>query len=346
MNGEGGGGTNERVVVPHTVFQYNPVLRRNGATVSAPRIVRDTPSSRTELFAKSSAATSARASRRPSSARRLREGLGAAIQRKSPVTPPSVARRRASVAPSSSVQSRSSVSRSKGSENTAPQTFHSPVGDVTKDFMHTSFDGHYYWGDQFGVAGLSLANGGGTMWFLLPDEGVSPEDLLADPEAMDFLLSGGGWDQEKYLIVNLALPKFDISSQIDLGEGLQALGVTDVFDETESNFEPMLSQQPDDPIILSQVQHDVRVTVDEEGVRNAGAVVYYANVDMKDGKLVTGTSRSLGIVGIADTLEDAESNCEQALKSVKCDAMAVRHDIGTRALVQRRVDHMRELRSA
>ncbi len=88
------------------------------------------------------------------------------------------------------------------------------------------------------------------------------------------------------------------------------------------------------------------ISVDEQGVRDSGAVVYYANVDMKDGKLVTGTSRSLGIVGVADTLEEAERNCEAALKFVKCDAMAVRHDIGTRALVQRRVDHMRELRSA
>ena len=96
--------------------------------------------------------------------------------------------------------------------------------------------------------------------------------------------------------------------------------------------------------VKSEAGHEI--SVDEEGVRNAGAVVYYANVDMKDGKLVTGTSRSLGVVGIADTLEEAESNCEAALKFVKCDAMAVRHDIGTRALVQRRVDHMRELRSA
>ncbi len=94
----------------------------------------------------------------------------------------------------------------------------------------------------------------------------------------------------------------------------------------------------------SEAGHEI--SVDEDGVRKAGAVVYYANVDMKDGKLVTGTSRSLGIVGIADTLEEAESNCEAALKFVKCDAMAVRHDIGTRALVQRRVDHMKELRSA
>lgn len=94
----------------------------------------------------------------------------------------------------------------------------------------------------------------------------------------------------------------------------------------------------------SEAGHEI--SVDEDGVRSAGAVVYYANVDMKDGKLVTGTSRSLGIVGVAGTLEEAEANCEAALKFVKCDAMAVRHDIGTRALVQRRVDHMKELRSA
>ncbi len=96
--------------------------------------------------------------------------------------------------------------------------------------------------------------------------------------------------------------------------------------------------------VKSESGHEI--SVDEEAVKATGSVVYYANVDIKDGKLVTGTSRSLGVVGIADTLEEAESRCEEALKHVRCDAMTVRHDIGTRALVQRRVDHMNELRSA
>ena len=86
--------------------------------------------------------------------------------------------------------------------------------------------------------------------------------------------------------------------------------------------------------------------MDEKAIAECGATVYYANVDVKDGKLVTGTSRSVGVIGIADTLEEAEQNCEKALKHVVCDAIVVRHDIGTRALVQKRVDHMRELRSA
>lgn len=96
--------------------------------------------------------------------------------------------------------------------------------------------------------------------------------------------------------------------------------------------------------VKSESGHEI--AVDEEAIADCGAVVYYANVDVKDGKLVTGTSRSIGVIGRAPTLEEAEQNCEKALEHVKCDAIFVRHDIGTRALVQRRVDHMNELRSA
>lgn len=96
--------------------------------------------------------------------------------------------------------------------------------------------------------------------------------------------------------------------------------------------------------VKSESGHEI--SVDEKAIRDCGAVSYYANVDMKDGKLVTGTSRSIGVVGIGRTIEDAEANCEKALKHVRCDAVFVRHDIGTRELVQRRVDHMNAIRSA
>ena len=86
------------------------------------------------------------------------------------------------------------------------------------------------------------------------------------------------------------------------------------------------------------------ISVDEAGVEKSGAVAYYANVDVVDGKLVTGTSRSVGVVGIADGIEWAEGNCERALNYVKGDAVFVRHDIGKRELVQRRIDHMKEIR--
>lgn len=86
------------------------------------------------------------------------------------------------------------------------------------------------------------------------------------------------------------------------------------------------------------------ISVDSGAVEKCGSKAFYANVDMKNGKIVTGTSRSVGVVGIADTIEKANENCECALKHVISDAIFVRHDIGTRELVNRRVEHMKEIR--
>ena len=86
------------------------------------------------------------------------------------------------------------------------------------------------------------------------------------------------------------------------------------------------------------------ISVDAGNIQRCGAVAYYANVDLVNGELVTGTSRSVGVVGMAGSIEEAESNCENALKYVKGEAIFVRHDIGKKDLVQRRIDHMKEIR--
>lgn len=86
------------------------------------------------------------------------------------------------------------------------------------------------------------------------------------------------------------------------------------------------------------------IDVDSAAVEKCGSRAFYANVDMKDGKIVTGTSRSVGVVGIAGTIEKANENCECALKHVVSDAVFVRHDIGTRELINRRIEHMKEIR--
>ena len=88
---------------------------------------------------------------------------------------------------------------------------------------------------------------------------------------------------------------------------------------------------------------DERITIDEDSITKVGAVLYYANVNEKDGALYTTTSRSAGIVGMADSVEDAEMIAENAIRHVK-GRIAVRHDIGKRDLLEARVRHMREVR--
>lgn len=153
---------------------------------------------------------------------------------------------------------------------TSEDVFHAESGDVTCDFMHSSGTGTYYWGERFGAVNRSLRESG-CMKLLLPDEGVSPEELLKDAEAMNFLLGGEEWENSKFLIVNLALPKFDVSSDLDLNASLQALGVTDVFSPADADFSPAI--QDADGVYLSRADHAARVRVDEEGVTAAAYTV-------------------------------------------------------------------------
>ena len=101
------------------------------------------------------------------------------------------------------------------------------------------------------------------MWFILPDEGVSVDDLLADSQTMEFILGRSEWENQKYLIVNFSLPKVDVSSQIKLNDGLRNLGITDVFDSSIADFSPLMENA--DGIAISDSVHAARVMIDEEG---------------------------------------------------------------------------------
>ena len=158
-------------------------------------------------------------------------------------------------------------------DRTAPQTFHTPAGDVETDFLHQCNTGNYYWGDGFTAVSQSFEEGG-SMWFLLPDEGVAPEGLLAGGEGLDFLFTAdkSQWEGQKFSLINKSIPKFDVSSQFDLGDGLKALGVTDVYDPMRSDFTPMTTGVSG-PITLNQVNHAARVVIDEEGCTAAAFTV-------------------------------------------------------------------------
>jgi phosphoribosylamine---glycine ligase len=67
--------------------------------------------------------------------------------------------------------------------------------------------------------------------------------------------------------------------------------------------------------------------------------VYYGAVESCDDGLALTGSRAIGIVGIGDTLEQAERIAERAASSVKGDVYH-RKDIGTEALIQKRMNHI------
>jgi phosphoribosylamine--glycine ligase len=87
-----------------------------------------------------------------------------------------------------------------------------------------------------------------------------------------------------------------------------------------------------------------KVIVDEDNIYKTGSRLFYASVNKENDFVTTTSSRSLAVVGISDELTNAEDICEQALNHVKGDHIFIRHDIGTPTLIEKRIQHMNELR--
>ena len=86
-----------------------------------------------------------------------------------------------------------------------------------------------------------------------------------------------------------------------------------------------------------------RIDVDEESVGDA--LLYYASVDERPDGLYTTTSRSFAVVGRGETVAAAEAESADGLAAMG-DGLRARHDVGTEALVEQRVDHASDLRAA
>lgn len=150
--------------------------------------------------------------------------------------------------------------------------FKTANGDVPVTYMNQESMGCGYFGEQFTAVSLGLDDGAYAMYFFLPDEGVSVNDLLTDKQMLQVLQEGTDSALFHHLMVEMSIPKFDVVSDQDLIDGLQTLGVTDVFDMTKSDFGGILTEQTE-PVWVSKVQHAARVAIDEEGVTAAAYTV-------------------------------------------------------------------------
>ncbi|MGP8336856.1 MAG: phosphoribosylamine--glycine ligase [Methanosarcinaceae archaeon] len=73
------------------------------------------------------------------------------------------------------------------------------------------------------------------------------------------------------------------------------------------------------------------------------AILFYSSVYEMDGKVYTTGSRAIAVVGIADSIAGAEMIAQNALDNIKGDLYS-RRDIGTAAVIRKRIDHMKEIR--
>ena len=71
--------------------------------------------------------------------------------------------------------------------------------------------------------------------------------------------------------------------------------------------------------------------------------LFYASVDIQNGKLVEAGSRTVAVVGVADSISNAEKIAEKEVSAI-AGPLFHRSDIGTDMVIQKRINHMRSLR--
>ncbi len=119
-----------------------------------------------------------------------------------------------------------------------------------------------------------------NMWFVLPDEGVSTDEVLKNESFYNLITSDGnrenpsdGIEVNEYDLT-IFIPKFDITYEKNIGENIKAMGITDVFTENVADFSPMSDYEGG--FYVSDAQQAVRVSIDENGCEAASLMVVIA----------------------------------------------------------------------
>ena len=87
---------------------------------------------------------------------------------------------------------------------------------------------------------------------------------------------------------------------------------------------------------------DQLIQIDKAKIEKLGAKYYYDSVYRKEGKIYTTTSRAMGVLGVADSLEKAEEIAENGVKCISGNLFH-RKDVGTSKLLQKRINHMKSI---
>jgi serpin B len=137
---------------------------------------------------------------------------------------------------------------------------------VQVSFMTREEMGAAYVGDGYTKATLSLMDG--EMVFVLPDEGVSVQEIVQDPARLIRIFKGAKGTNH---IVNWKVPKFVSEEDVDLVEVLEKMGADTAFGD---NADYSSIAENSEGAVLSSVIQKIRLSIDENGTEAAGYTAY------------------------------------------------------------------------
>lgn len=152
---------------------------------------------------------------------------------------------------------------------------------VSVNYMNrTEKDRAYYRADGV-TASVQYFQNGGKMLFLLPDEGKSPADVLSDTALMASLLD---WENsaKDTGTVKWCIPRFTLSSTLDLEEGLRALGLGGLFSGPDGDDNPLPKLSDNTAAYIGRAEQGTSVSINEKGCEASSYVLIEAQAKGAD----------------------------------------------------------------
>jgi len=150
---------------------------------------------------------------------------------------------------------------------TEDDTFYLADGNKVKvPFMNKNSFGSFARVAGTSVTSLNFKNDQ-QMLLILPDEGVSPYDILTDPVRLEQVLTSLDYQSPDYRHgdVILSVPKFNFTNDLKLRDVLREMGVHEAFSPT-ADFTGLASTKP---LYISDVQQSISISIDEKGCEAA-----------------------------------------------------------------------------
>ena len=145
---------------------------------------------------------------------------------------------------------------------TSTAMFHALKEDLPARFMQQAAWLEIWIEEDFTAVPLRFLNGN-DLWFILPREGLAPEEILGRGLFSAF---PPDWKQLQKRDVHMSIPRFDVSWDHDILTSLEALGIHDLFsDDSRTSFLQVEGRD----IKIVQVRHAARIAVDEWGCEAA-----------------------------------------------------------------------------
>ncbi|MBO4688135.1 MAG: hypothetical protein J5636_06435 [Clostridiales bacterium] len=151
--------------------------------------------------------------------------------------------------------------------------FHGTSGDVTTTFVQSVDTVKTYTGEHF-ISASARLDGNGSVRFILPEEGMTPEQLLEDEELFAYMnerfpdwdpVEPSESDPEIAAGACIRMPMIDFTNEINMKDYLTEMGVTDVFDASCSDFSPLKAGKGE--LAINSIKQNVRVMIDDTGCK-------------------------------------------------------------------------------